>query len=112
VEWRLYDGLYASLFAYDMGLTIFKAFYELWCHTTNTFCIESGSISISLWDLWAIGGLPADGAYYEEVIPSTKELLSTGHGDNDIPMTYSFLFSAFHRLCQDVHSIVQLPTSE
>jgi len=51
VEWRLYQGLYASLFSYDMNVNIFKAFCELWCHTTNTFCTESGDMSISLWDM-------------------------------------------------------------
>ena len=95
-----------------MSLTVFKAFCELWCHTTNTFCTESGDMSISLWDLRTIGGLPADGAYYEEVIPSARELLSAGRGDNDIPATCTFLFSAFHRLCQDVHGIVQLPATD
>ena len=69
-------------------------------------------MSIFLWDLRTIGGLPADGAYYEEVIPSARELLSAGRGDNDIPATCTFLFSAFHRLCQDVHGIVQLPATE
>jgi len=78
VEWRLYHGLYASLFSYDMSANIFKSFCELWCHTTNTFCTESGDMSISLWDMWVIGGLPADGSYYEEVIPSARELLAAG----------------------------------
>ena len=89
-----------------MSLTIFKAFCELWCHTTNTFCTESGDMSICLWDLWVISGLPVDGAYYNEVIPSAEELLSAGRGNNDIPTTCSFLFSTFHRLCQDVHDIL------
>jgi len=69
-------------------------------------------MSISLWDLQTIGGLPADGAYYEEVIPSVREPLFAGRGDNDIPATCTFFFSAFHRLCQDVHGIVQLPATE
>ena len=67
---------------------------------------------ISLWDLRTIGGLPADGAYYEEVIPSAGELLFAGRGDNDIPTTCTFLFSAFHRLSQDVHGVVQLSATE
>jgi len=106
MEWRLYDRLYASLFSYDISLIVFKAFCELRRHTSNTFCIESSDISISLWNLQAIGGLPADGAYYEEVLLSSRELLSTGHGDNDILATCSFLFSTFHRLYQDIHGIV------
>jgi len=30
---------------------------------------------ISLWDVWIIGGLPANCTNYEEIIPSTEELL-------------------------------------
>ena len=48
MEWRLYDRLYASLFSYDISLIVFKVFWELWCHTTNTFCTESGDTPISL----------------------------------------------------------------
>ena len=44
-----------SLFSYDMSANIFKSFCELWCHTTNTFCTESGDMSISLWGMWVIG---------------------------------------------------------
>lgn len=112
MEYGLYNGLYSSLFSYDVNLTIFKAFCELWCHTTNTFCTESSDMSISLLDLWIIGELPGDDAYYEEEIPFAKELLSAGRRNNNIPATYSFLFSAFHRLCQDVHGIVWLPVSK
>ena len=69
VEWRLYNGLYASLFSYDMSVNVFKAFCELWYHTPNTLCTESGNMSISLWDMQIIGGLSADESYYEEVVP-------------------------------------------
>jgi len=96
--------MYASLFSYDMSLSIFKAFCEVWCRTTSTFCTKSGDMVISLWDLQVLGGPPADGAYEKEVILSVRELLSTGCG--------SFLFFAFHRLCQDVHGIIQLPAFE
>ena len=95
-----------------MSLTVFKALCELWCHTINNFCTKSGDISISLWDWQTIGGLPVDGAYYEEVIPSAREFLSTGRDDNNIPATCSCLFCLFHRLYQDVHGIVQSTASE
>jgi len=55
-----------------------------------------------------MGGLLTDGAYYEEVAPSTKELLYAGHGDNNIPMTCLFLCFAFHVLYQDIHGIVHV----
>ena len=103
--------MYASLFSHDMSANVFKAFYELWCHTTNTFCTESGGMSISSWDMWVIGGLPVDRSYYEEAIPSAKELLAAGQ-DNEQLKTCTFLFSAFHRLCEDVNSVVHFTAPE
>jgi len=110
-EWRLYNGLCASLFSYDMSVNVFKAFCELWCHTTNTFCIESGDMSMSLWDKRVIGGIPADGSCYEEVTPSASELLS-GEQDNKPLKTCTFLFSTLHRLCHDVNGIIHLAASD
>jgi len=74
-------------------------------HTTNTFCTERGDMSIFLWDMWVIHGLPAGGSYYEEVVPSARELLAVGQ-DNKQLKTCTFLFSASHRLCQDVNGVV------
>jgi len=62
-------------------------------------------MSISLWDMWVIGGLSADGSYYEEIVPSARELLAAGQ-DNKQLKTCTFLFSAVHRLCQDVNGVV------
>ena len=69
-------------------------------------------MSISLWDLRAVGGLATDGAYYEEVISSAKERFSTGRGDYNILATCSFFFSAFHRLCEDINGIAEFIASE
>jgi len=78
IEWRLYNGSYASLFSYDMSVNVFRAFCELWYYTTNTFCTESGDMSISLWDMRIRGGLSANGSYYKEVVPSARELFFGG----------------------------------
>ena len=111
IEWRLYNGLYAPLFSYDMSVNVFKALCELWCHTTNTFCTKSCDMSMSLWDMRVIGGLPAYGSCYEEIIPSARELFSIGQDKKPLE-TCTFLFSAFHRLCQGVNGVVQLAASK
>jgi len=94
-----------------MSVNIFKAFCELWCHTADTFCTESSDMSISLRDMWVISGLPADRSYYENLVPPARELL-TARQENKQLKTCTFLFSAFHRVCQDVNGIFQLTTPE
>ncbi|XP_027769716.1 uncharacterized protein LOC114075560 [Solanum pennellii] len=51
-----------------------KAFCENWRPPTNTVSTFIGELSISLWDLRTIGGLPVHGSFYNEVVPSAKEL--------------------------------------
>ncbi|KAG5596360.1 hypothetical protein H5410_037592 [Solanum commersonii] len=74
---KVYDAVYTSLFTYDYGDNVPHAFCELWRPSTNTLSTFIEEMSISLWDLQAIGGLPVQGYFYDEVIPSAKELTQT-----------------------------------
>ncbi|KAM1620887.1 hypothetical protein ACFXTN_017820 [Malus domestica] len=56
-------------------------------------------MSISLWDLHRIGGLPIQGKFYDEVVPSAEELsLCNSRG---LPASCRCLFWAYHKLFQD-----------
>jgi hypothetical protein len=68
-----------------------QAFFEYWCSATNTLHTSVGEISITLWDLCRIGGLPLFGSFYDEVVPSAKEMSS-------LPSSCEYLFAAFHHL--------------
>ncbi|MBT0984628.1 hypothetical protein KJ032_26740, partial [Salmonella enterica subsp. enterica serovar Typhimurium] len=70
----LYHAVYASLFSYDCHPSVIRAFFERWCSATNTLHTAQGEMSISLWDLHRIGGLPIQGRFYDEVVPSADEL--------------------------------------
>ncbi|KAM2634946.1 hypothetical protein EV1_025361 [Malus domestica] len=70
----LYHTVYTSLFSYDCHIFIIPAFFERWCSTTNTLHTAQGEMSISLWDLYRIGGLPIQGKFYDEVVPSAEDL--------------------------------------
>ncbi|KAL0445561.1 UNVERIFIED_CONTAM: hypothetical protein Slati_1684000 [Sesamum latifolium] len=70
----VYDAVYASLFTYDHNFDIIKAFCEAWCPLTNTLLTSAGELSISLWDLHDLAGLPIMGCLYDEVVPSALEL--------------------------------------
>ncbi|TYJ95665.1 hypothetical protein E5676_scaffold104G00970 [Cucumis melo var. makuwa] len=55
---RLFDVVMASMYTYDRNSDIVRAFCEAWCPSTNTLHTSAGEMSISLWDLRVLGGLP------------------------------------------------------
>lgn len=92
VDAKIYDAVFASLFTYDQSVNVIQAFCEFWCPATNTLHTSAGELSISLWDLRLIGGLPVYGSFYDEVVPSAQEALL-------LSRSCKHLFSAFHQLC-------------
>ncbi|XP_019239821.1 PREDICTED: uncharacterized protein LOC109219803 [Nicotiana attenuata] len=84
---KIYDDVYASLFAYDRNSNILQAFCEAWCPKTNTLLTSVGELSISLWDLHLLGGLPIVGSPYEEVEKKSARLKSTHNPNGVIPET-------------------------
>ncbi|TYK00336.1 hypothetical protein E5676_scaffold1923G00140 [Cucumis melo var. makuwa] len=96
---RLYGTVTASLYTYDCNSDVVRAFCEAWCPSTNTLHIMAGELSISLWDLWSFGGLPIKGDFYEERIPSFKELTSTSRDKTKcLPTTCQYLFQAYYSI--------------
>nr|GME05361.1 ABC transporter G family member 11 [Ipomoea batatas] len=51
-----------------------EALCEEWCPRTNTLITSSGEMSISLRDLYILGGLPLLGDIYDERIPNALDL--------------------------------------
>ncbi|GAA0160226.1 hypothetical protein LIER_16827 [Lithospermum erythrorhizon] len=49
-----------------------KAFVECWSPSTNTLLLPYGELSISLWDLYKLGGLPIAGYLMDEVVTSAE----------------------------------------
>ncbi|KAL0451373.1 UNVERIFIED_CONTAM: hypothetical protein Slati_1115400 [Sesamum latifolium] len=68
-----YDAIYASLFTYDHNSDIIKAFCEALCPFTNTLLTSARELSISLWDLHDLAGLPMTGCLYDKVVPSAND---------------------------------------
>ncbi|KAI5313417.1 hypothetical protein L3X38_042591 [Prunus dulcis] len=98
----LYNAVFASLFSYDRHAPVIRAFYEYWCPATNTLHTSQGEMSISLWDLHEIGGLPITGRFYDEVIPNTESLNRKDHkGVSYIPHICRYLFLAYHKILRD-----------
>nr|GMC74038.1 Cytochrome P450 71A6 [Ipomoea batatas] len=73
-EGMIYDVVFASLFTYDLNVDIVQAFCEAWCPRTNTLITSFGEMSISLRDLYMLGGLPLLGDIYDERIPNALDL--------------------------------------
>ncbi|CAL8168348.1 unnamed protein product [Prunus armeniaca] len=98
----LYNAVFASLFSYDRHAPVIRAFCKYWCLATNTLHTSQGEMSISLWDLHEIGGLPITGRFYDEVIPTTESLNRKDHkGVSYIPHICRYLFLAYHKILQD-----------
>ncbi|KAM1119574.1 hypothetical protein ACFX2B_043138 [Malus domestica] len=95
----LYHAVYASLFSYDRYPSVICAFFEHWCSATNTLHTARGEMSISLWDLHKIGGLPIQGQFYDEVVPSVEEF--SYRNSRGLPASCRYLFGAYHKLFQE-----------
>jgi hypothetical protein len=68
----VYGAIYCSLFHYQFPNQLMKAFLENWNKATHTALLREGEISISLWDMRHIAGLPIVGFKYDEHIPVDK----------------------------------------
>ena len=73
---RLFDVVYASLYTYDRDPHVIRVFCEAWCPEINTLHTTSGEMSISLRDLYKLGGLPIYGKIYDEAVLSRDALYS------------------------------------
>ncbi|KAK6144781.1 hypothetical protein DH2020_021601 [Rehmannia glutinosa] len=112
---KIYDAVYASLFTYDNNSNIIRAFCEAWCPSTNTLLTSFGELSISLWDLHTLAGLPITGSLYDEVVPCAKELTGLDEAASQfLPRSCGYLLHAYHHLRKIVNGgqSSQVPISE
>ncbi|KAL2943460.1 Tropomyosin-1 [Bienertia sinuspersici] len=95
------DAVYASFYSYDRDTNILRAFCESWCPSTNTLHTMAGEFSISLWDLYKLGGLPISGRIYDETVPDIHTLRAhTDKGVRRIPKAYESLLAAYRQIVQ------------
>ncbi|KAK6126655.1 hypothetical protein DH2020_039602 [Rehmannia glutinosa] len=88
---------------------------EAWCPSTNTLLTSFGELSISLWDLHTLAGLPITGSLYDEVVPRAKELTGLDEAASRfLPRSCSYLLHAYHHLRKIVNGgqSSQVPISE
>jgi Plant mobile domain len=71
---RIYDLVYLSLFDYSMDDSLLHAFSERWGYTTNTLFLDDREMSLTLWELRQLTGLPIVGHYYDEYLISDEDL--------------------------------------
>ncbi|KAL2228562.1 UNVERIFIED_CONTAM: hypothetical protein Sindi_1835900 [Sesamum indicum] len=91
--------MYASLFTYERNYDVIKAFCEAWCPSTNPLWMSFRELSISLWDLHTLLGLPMNGLLYDKVVPSAKELDGLDEtGQRFVPRSCKFVLHPYHLL--------------
>ena len=100
---------FASLFNYDCHASMIRAFCECRCPTINTLHTSIKKVSIYLWDLYRIVGLPIIGSFYDEMVPSSEEL-SNDAMNSSLPPSCRNLFLVYHRICSEMKekSLVKL----
>ncbi|KAL2893390.1 hypothetical protein RDABS01_009299 [Bienertia sinuspersici] len=94
----LIDAVYASMFLYKCNSPLMQRFCEFWCPTTNTVLTGDGEAFISLWDLRILRGLPIYGAFYDEVIPTALELEGSQDGEQFLPASCKYMFTALQSI--------------
>lgn len=86
---------------YDYDDNILHGFYEFSHPFINTLSTFIGEMSIALWDLQSIKGIPIQRSFYDEVIPSVKELTQSNiQGKLFLLKSYLYSFSAFYKLAK------------
>ncbi|KAL0915257.1 hypothetical protein M5K25_015660 [Dendrobium thyrsiflorum] len=71
----VYKAIYASLFDYSrLSYSWLQALVEHWNTVTNTCWIGPNEMTVTLWDLHVVSGLPILGTPYEECIPLDCDL--------------------------------------
>ncbi|KMT11468.1 hypothetical protein BVRB_5g107930 [Beta vulgaris subsp. vulgaris] len=95
---HLLDAVYASMFIYKCDSSVMQTFCESWCPLTNTVLLSEGEMSISLWDIHVLGGLPISGLLYDEVIPAKAFEESKAEHDLRLPHSCTYLFKAFRHI--------------
>jgi len=95
----LFDVAYASLYTYDRDPHVIHVFCEAWCPETNTLHNISGEISLSLWDLYKLGGLLIYEKIYDEAVPSRDALYQCRQNNKRLIWpTCRYLFAAYSHL--------------
>ena len=96
-------GLYEWL-VMPFGLTNAPAPFRQVCDSpsTNTVYTPIGKLSITLWDLYRLGGLSLEGTFFDKVVPSVKELLNIDKkGKPFLPKSCRHFFSTYYHLWTD-----------
>ncbi|GAA0162982.1 hypothetical protein LIER_18961 [Lithospermum erythrorhizon] len=82
----------------SMSRLVVVAFVKCWSPSTNTLLLPYGELSISLWDLYKLGGLPVAGHLMDEVVSSTKCISPPLTKKERVPESCRFLLHAYHCL--------------
>nr|GME01768.1 ABC transporter G family member 11 [Ipomoea batatas] len=75
-----------------------EAFCEAWCPKTNSLLTSAGELSISLWDIHVLCGLPISGDIYDGHVPNALELTGSDVDHGFTPQCCKYLFQAYSYL--------------
>ncbi|KAG9453528.1 hypothetical protein H6P81_006432 [Aristolochia fimbriata] len=96
----------------DRNRNAVNAFMEVWCSSTNSIFTREGELSISLWDMHQLGGLPLPGSLFDETFPSVEDFLQCCF--LQLPESLKYFILAYYRLFEplEVDGFTGLQISE
>ncbi|KAL0911696.1 hypothetical protein M5K25_019854 [Dendrobium thyrsiflorum] len=105
----IYEAVYASMFSFEsIPHSWMKGVIEFWDPTTNTCWVGSEELTMTLWELQAVSGLPIFGRRYEECIPPDEELFrrrpssnKSKRGELILPTVLPAALSHYRRVCKE-----------
>ncbi|KAG9444996.1 hypothetical protein H6P81_016336 [Aristolochia fimbriata] len=94
----LVHAVRTSMFRNGCCGNVVTVFTEVWCSSTNSIFTREGELSISLWDMHRLGGLPITGGIFDETFPSVEDF-SPGHCF-PLPESIKYLILAYYWLAE------------
>jgi Plant mobile domain len=84
----IYSSVFLSLFNYHLDTPWLWAFCERWNYSTNTFFIEDRELTLTLWEIRQLTGLPIFGYFYDEYMISMDDLRDSTEVSSSLRRVY------------------------
>ncbi|XP_058108503.1 uncharacterized protein LOC131251659 [Magnolia sinica] len=105
---KIFSAIEATSEFFHKDTMIYKGFLKYWSSTTNSFHLPIGEVSITLWDLHRMAGLPISGSFLDEYVPTNEEFAYVA--PNRTPKILASTIKLFREMSclHDVHKISPL----
>jgi Plant mobile domain len=90
----IYDFIFLSMFSYHIDTAWLWAFCERWNYSINTLFINDHEMTLTLWEIHQLLGLPIFGYYYDEYVVLEDDL----QDETRFPASLRRVYEIYYRL--------------